>query len=52
MMPRGSPSARVPTSLKSSISADPKIRAGGGRASPAVALAAVRAKSRKIMLKV
>ena len=35
-VPRGSPSAQSSNIIESSISADPKIRAGGGRASPAL----------------
>jgi hypothetical protein len=49
-MPRGSPSAQSSNIIESSISADPKIRTGGGRASPAVALAAREVT--QIMLKV
>ena len=55
LMPRGSPSAQSSNIIESSISADPKIRAGDGRASPpAVALAALRAvrEVTQIMLKV
>jgi hypothetical protein len=53
-VPRGSPSAESSNIIESSIAADPKIRTGGGRASPAVALAALRAAREvtQIMLKV
>jgi hypothetical protein len=53
-VPRGSPSAESSNIIESSIAADPKIRTGGDRASPAVALAALRAAREvtQIMLKV